>query len=119
MQRLRKAANFVQRTLRDFANFAQVSAQTRVFRHLISGPAEHGTHGRQNLSEFIVQFARNVAQSGFLGRDQFLRQFAALRGKRRELRKTRRFEWIKIQAGQHDRNQGRGKNKYTWRCTRS
>ena len=67
-----------ERGLRDFAYFAQVGAQGEPSGACFSGAAQHGADGGQNLAEFIMQFARNVAQRGFLRGNQFLRQFAAL-----------------------------------------
>src|SRR5947209_9847591 len=60
MQSLRQAANFVERGLRNLSHLEQVAPQLRSLGQLISGPSEHHSHCRQNLSEVIVEFARNV-----------------------------------------------------------
>ena len=77
MQRLGQAPDAVQRFLRDLPDFLQVAAQRRTFRSVSSGAAEHRSHRRENLTEFVVQFARDVTQRRLLRGDQFLRQFAA------------------------------------------
>ena len=42
------------------------------------GAAQHRAHGRKYLAKFVMQFARDISQRGFLGRDQLLREIAAL-----------------------------------------
>ena len=54
---------------------------------------KHRSDGSENLTELIVQFARNVTQRGFLSGDQFLRQFAALFRESRELREYAEGAW--------------------------
>ncbi len=86
MQRLRKAANALQSSLHDLENFLQISTQGRTLRSMRSSAPQHRTNGGENLSEFIVQFARNVTQRGFLRGNQLLRQFAAALGNLRQAR---------------------------------
>src|SRR5262249_46605548 len=81
MQRLREATNIVQGGLSDAADFLQIAAERRIRRNLRVGAAEHGTDGGEDLAKFIVEFARNVPESGFLRGDELLREFAALSGK--------------------------------------
>src|SRR5580765_7056950 len=57
MQRLRKTADLVECTLRDFANFEQFCAKRRSIRSQIAGTAKHRSHGGKNLSKLIVQLA--------------------------------------------------------------
>src|ERR1700733_13898345 len=85
MQRLREAAHLVESLLRDLGDFTKVRAQGRAFGQLLSSARQHGADSGKNLTKLIVQFARDVTQRGFLHGDQLLREFAALRGERREL----------------------------------
>src|SRR5580700_2242795 len=66
VKRLRKASDFVERGLRDLSDFPQLGAQRRIFWHVISGAAQHGSDRGQDLSELVVKLARNVQQCGFL-----------------------------------------------------
>src|SRR5713101_3533817 len=108
MKRLRQAANIVQRSLRDFANFLQVFAQWRTLRHLFFHAAEQRTDRCQHLPEFIMQLARNVPQRGLLRGYQFLRQVAALLRERREPGKNLPVRANQIQACQGDGDQRGG-----------
>src|SRR3984893_16636410 len=80
MQRLRETANTFQRSLHDLKTLLQIRPQRRTFRRMGSRTSQHGPDRGKNLAEFIVQFARDVAQRGFLRGNQFLRQFAATLG---------------------------------------
>ena len=104
MQRLRQAADIVQRRLRDFADFPQILAQRRALRHLLFHAPEQRADGRQHLPKLVMQFARYVPQSGFLRRYQFLRQIAALLGKRRQLGKNQPIRTNQVQTRQRDGN---------------
>src|SRR5579859_5988788 len=77
VQGLGEAAHAFQRRLDGFKHFLQVGAQRGAFGSMGSGAAQHGAYSGQDLSELVVQFSRNVAQSGFLRGDQFLGKFAA------------------------------------------
>ena len=80
VERLRQAADLFQRALRDFAHLEQFRAKRGIFRRQTTRSSQHCRS--QDLPELVVQFAGNMAQRGFLRRDQSLRQFAALCGKR-------------------------------------
>ena len=86
MQGLREATDVIQRGLRDFADFFQIVVKWRRFRNLLACAAKQNTDRREYLAKFIVELARNMAQRGFLSMDQFLRQFAALSGKKFQAR---------------------------------
>ena len=58
----------------------------------VAGSAQHRSHGGENLPELIVQFARDIAQRGFLCRNQSLRQIAALLESRASCANSRRLE---------------------------
>src|SRR5580698_219636 len=58
MKCLRKTADLVERGLRDLRDFSQLGAQRRVFWHVISGAAQHGSNRGQDLSELVVKLAR-------------------------------------------------------------
>ena len=62
MQRLRQAADVVERRLGDLADLAQVGSQRRALRRVPAGAAQHRSHRRQHLAEFVVQLARDLAQ---------------------------------------------------------
>lgn len=107
MESLRERADFVQRGLRDFGNFAQFGAERRIRRRVLFCAAQHRANGCQNLAEFVVQLSRNVAQGRFLGRDEFLGQLAALLGKRGKLREEAPIRSDEIEAGEENRRERR------------
>ena len=72
---------------------------------MISRAAQHQADGGQYLAEFVVEFARNVAQRGFLRGNELLRQFAALRRKFGDVREDLAVVANQIQAGDHDGQQ--------------
>src|SRR5579863_5238815 len=80
---------------------------------MVSSTAEHGTNRSQDLSKFVVKLARYMQQGGLLGRNQFLRQFAALLGKICELGEEPAIGLDQIEAGEQNRAQDRGK-KYVY-----
>jgi hypothetical protein len=108
MQRLRQAANIVQRRLRDFANLLQILAERRALGHLLFHPAQQRANRRQHLAEFVVQLAGNVAKRGLLRGNQFLRQIAALLGESREPREDLPVRTNQVQAGERDGDERRG-----------
>src|ERR1035437_3833738 len=75
------------------------------------GPRQHRAHRRQDLSELIVQFARDVTQGGFLGGNELLGKFAALFGKRRELAEQSPIRANQVKTGEENSNQSRGQEK--------
>ena len=88
MQRLRQAADVVERRLRDLADLAQLGPQRRAVRRVSAGAAEHRAHRGQDLAELVVQLARDLAQRRFARGDQLLRELAALVRQRRQLART-------------------------------
>ncbi len=98
MKCLRERPDIVQCRLRDLLHFFQIRAQGRAFRGVLTRAAQHRTDRRQDLAELIVEFAGNVPKSGFLCRDQFLRQIAALLGKFCQARKNLAITANQIQA---------------------
>ena len=107
MQRLREAAHLVERGLRNLRYLHQVGAQWRTFRRLPSRSPQHRSNGGEDLSELIMQFARNVEQRRFLRGNQFLRQFAALLRQVRQALEEQPVRPNQIQAGEHNGNQRR------------
>src|SRR5579863_1536814 len=76
---------------------------------MVSSTAEHGTNRSQDLSKFVVKLARYMQQRGLLGRNQFLRQFAALLGETRESCEEPAVGLDQIEAGEQNCAQDRGK----------
>src|SRR6266404_4446094 len=107
MQRLRQPAHFRQRGLRDLLHFLQILPQYRIVWHFFALAAQQRPDRRQHLPKFIVQFARKMPQRGFLRRNQFLRQLAALCGERFQLRKNLFVCLNQIQTCQHNYQQRR------------
>ena len=58
-----------ERGLGDFADFVQFGAQRRILGGVFPARAEHGADGGEDLAEFVVEFAGDVSQRGFLGGD--------------------------------------------------
>src|SRR6266581_3022196 len=107
VKRLRKSPDVIQGRLRDLLHFLQIVAQRRSFRDVFAGTAQHRPDRGQDLPEFIVELAGNVAQRRFLRGDQFLRQLAALFGKLRQARKNLANTANQIQARQNDSDESR------------
>src|SRR5579859_2580990 len=78
MERLRKSADFVERGLRDIADFPEIRAEGRTLRRVFFRAIEHRADGREDLAELVMQFTGNVAQSRLLRGDQFLGKLASL-----------------------------------------
>ncbi len=72
---------------------------------------QQGADRGQHLPKFVVQFARDVPQRGFLRRNQLLCQIAALRREHLDLRKQPAVIADQVQAGEHNRQQDRGQEK--------
>ena len=64
----------------DGLHFLEVLAERGAVGELLSGATEHGADGRQDLAKFIVQLTGDMAERGFLGGDELLREVAALLG---------------------------------------
>ena len=62
--------------------------QRRSVRRVLLGAAQHRSHRGQDLSEFVVQLARDFTQRRLARGDQRLRQLAALLGERGQLART-------------------------------
>src|SRR5258706_10050 len=107
MQRLRQAANCIQSVLRDLSHFVKFCAQGRAFRSVLFRASQHGADSSENLSELVMQFARDVTQSGLLRCDELLRQIAALCRERSELREQSAVGSNQVQTGEHDGRQRR------------
>src|SRR5579862_1920753 len=105
MKCLGEATDIVQRRLGDFLYFLQVGVEWRSFGRLFSQPTEKGTDRSEYLAEFVVQFARDMAECRLLRRDQFLRKLAALLRKRRQARKDFAVRADEVKTGQHDRDE--------------
>src|ERR1019366_6887847 len=89
----------------------QFSALLWIFRSMFFGPRQHRAHRRQDLSELIVQFARDVTQGGFLGGNELLGKFAALFGKRRELAEQSPIRANQVKTGEENGNESRGQEQ--------
>src|SRR5690348_7572386 len=111
MQRLGKRADVVERALRDFADLTQIGAERRILRQMFFRATEERADSRQNLAELVVELAGYVTQGGFLSRDQFLGEIAALTRERVELREKAAIRTHEIKAGQDNCNQNRGQKK--------
>ena len=108
MERLRQAADVVQRRLRQLADLAKLGAQRRALRRVRAGAAQHRSHRGQNLAELVVQLARDLVQRRFPRGDQLLRELAALRRQRREPARTA--------AGSSESDTGSsGRSRRVWR----
>src|SRR5215467_536693 len=105
MQRLRKRPNVIQRGLRNFLDFFQVGVKRGSLSRLFAGSAQHRANGGKYLPKFVVEFARNVPQRGFLRGNQLLRQIAALLGKLGEARKDLAVAANQVQAGEQNSDQ--------------
>ena len=75
---------------------------------MCSGAPEHRSDRGENLAEFVVQFARDVAQRGFLRGDELLGQFAAALGDFGQAREQAAVPANQREAVQQDGEQGRG-----------
>ena len=69
---------------------------------------QHRSDRSKDLSEFIVQFTRNIAQRRFLSGNQFLRQFTASRGNLGQTSEQTPVPANHGKAVQQDGQQGRG-----------
>src|SRR5882672_12531061 len=76
-----------------------------------SGAPEHRSNCSENLAEFIVEFAGDVAEGGFLSRDQFLSKFAAAFGDFGEAPEQAAVPADQGQAIQQDGEKGCGKEE--------
>src|SRR6185436_17491609 len=63
---------------------------------------------RQHLSEFVVELARNLPERGLPGRNELLRQLAAIVGQRRQAREQLPVRTNQIETRQRDDDEGRG-----------
>jgi hypothetical protein len=86
VQRLRQAAHAVERRLRHLAHLAQVGAQRRPLVGVARRALDHRADRGEHLAEFVVQFARDLAQRVLARGDERLRQAAPLVGERRQPR---------------------------------
>src|SRR5215469_8689152 len=75
VERLRAAANALERGLHGLKNFLQIGSERGAFWGMSAGAAEHGTDGGKNLAKLVVQFARDIAQGGLLSGNQLLGEF--------------------------------------------
>src|SRR5215469_13865501 len=107
VQRLGKAAYFLQSRLNDLENFLEVEAQRGTFGSVGSSAAQHRSDRSQDLAKFVVQFTRDVAKRRLLRRDQFLRQFAATLGNFGETREETAIPTNQRQAIQQNRQERR------------
>src|SRR5207248_4879631 len=83
MQRLGERTYAVESGLRHIADFAEILIEFRI--GISPGrPSEHSAQGREYLPELVVQLTGDVAQGGFLCRDQLLCQVAPLLGESRQ-----------------------------------
>src|ERR1700677_3182064 len=108
MQRLREAADVVQGRLRDVADFAQIGVQGRAFGNAFFRASEQRADGGEDLAEFIVEFAGDRAQHGFLRGDQFLGEFAALLRERFDAGEELAIGADQIEAGEENRGERGG-----------
>lgn len=108
MQRLRERADFVERGLHDVAHLFEVGSQSGIDGwNPASGALQHGANGGEDLAEFVMQFAGNVAEGVFLNRNQLLGQFAAALGESGHLIEHFAVVLYKVQAGGDDQNEHR------------
>ena len=111
MQRLRKRAHVVERGLSDFIHFAQFGAKRRALWRVFLGARQHRADSRQNLPELVVQLARDISQSGFLRRNQLLREFAAVARKGSKLREEAAIRPNQVKAREQNRYQDCGQEQ--------
>lgn len=69
MQSLGEAANVVKRGLRDTLNFLEAGVDGGICWKVLAGAADERADGGEHLAEFVVEFAGDVAEGGFLGGD--------------------------------------------------
>ena len=69
MQGLGEAADVIERGLRDSLHFLEVGVDGRIGWKIFSGAADEGADGCEYLPEFVVEFAGDMAEGGFLGGD--------------------------------------------------
>ena len=82
-------------------------------RDAAAGALQHGADGGEDLAEFVVQFARDVAKGVFLNRNQLLGQLAAAFGERRHLFEHFAVVLHQVQAGGDDQDQHGGQERDT------
>src|SRR5580765_1698498 len=105
MQGLREAADVVQSGLSDIANFGEFSVEWRSLGNLPAGAAEENADCGEHLAKFVVQFAGDVTKRGLLSVDEFLGEFAALRGEGFQAGKNFAIGIDEVKAGEHDRDE--------------
>ncbi len=69
MQGLGEATDVVERGLRDALHFLKIGVDGRIGGEMLTGAADERADGGEHLAEFVVEFAGDVAESGFLGGD--------------------------------------------------
>ena len=75
---------------------------------MFAGAADERADGSEHLAELVVEFARDVAEGGFLGGDEFLREVAALGGKFGDLGEKAAIIADEIKAGEDDGDEDGG-----------
>ena len=96
--------------MRHIADFAEILIEFRI--GISPGrPSEHSAQGREYLPELVVQLTGDVAQGGFLCRDQLLCQVAPLLGESRQPAKEFAVRADQQHAGKHNGRQRRDEER--------
>jgi len=69
MKSLGEAADIVECGLRDALDFLEVGVDGGIGGEILAGAADERADGGEDLAEFVVEFAGDVAESGLLGGD--------------------------------------------------
>jgi hypothetical protein len=69
MEGLGETADVVERRLRDALDFLEVGVERGIGGEILAGAADKRADGGEHLAEFVVEFAGDVAEGGFLRGD--------------------------------------------------
>ena len=69
MKSLGEAANVVERGLCDALHFLEIGVNGGIGGEMLAGATDERADGGEDLAEFVVEFAGDVAESGLLGGD--------------------------------------------------
>ena len=111
MQRLGQPPDIVERRLGDLADLSKLGSQRRSLGRVTAGAAQHRSHRRQNLAEFVVELAGDLAQRGFTRGDHLPGDLAPLVRQQGQPCEERPVRANQIQAGQRDRDEGGGEKQ--------
>jgi hypothetical protein len=111
VQRLRQAANILERRLRDLVDLAQLGPQRRSVGRVPAGAGQHRSHRGQQLTELVVELTRDLAQRRFAGTHHLPGQGAPLVRERRDPGEDTPVGEDQIDAGGRDGEQRRGEKE--------